>query len=192
MSITSLDQLDLNQQYTYADYMTWQLRERVEIFRGWIAAMAPAPSRFHQAVARNMTGLLFNAFNDHLCELYPAPFDVRLPNTAGGETVVQPDLCVICDLDKLTDQGCTGAPDWIIEILSPGNSKREMKTKYELYQESGVKEYWLVNPLESVILRFVLRDGIYAGLAPVTDENEAIECSFFPELRVRGEEVFRR
>ena len=153
MPITDFAQLDLSRQYTYADYLTWEFQERVELFRGWVAKMSPGPSRYHQKVAGNIHRLLANHFLGQRCELYIAPFDVRLTRTRGGESVVQPDLCVICDPDKLTDRGCTGAPDWVLEVLDSttgprpqaapphcfvGNSKREMRDKFALYEESGV------------------------------------------------------
>ena len=110
MSVTRFDDLDLTRQYTYADYLTWRFSERVELLRGWVARMSPAPNLRHQDIATQLTVSLGNFLKGTRCKLFAAPFDVRLPRTAGGETVVQPDLCVICDRAKLTEQGCTGAP----------------------------------------------------------------------------------
>ncbi len=124
------------------------------------------------------------------CKIYFTLFDVRLPNKNGeGLTVVQPDLCVICDLEKLDDKGCLGAPDLIVEILSPGNTKKEMDYKYSIYEESGVSEYWLVHPTDKNIQVFVLQNGIYIGLKPVT-EGEIIISKTFPELSFSTDEVF--
>lgn len=106
-------------------------------------------------------------------------------------TVVQPDLCLICDLDKLDDKGCVGAPGLIIEILSPGNSRKEMKEKYEVYQESGVKEYWLVEPQDKCVFVYVMNEtGKYIGLRPVTDEDILISTTF-PELKIDLAQVFK-
>jgi Uma2 family endonuclease len=98
--------------------------------------------------------------------MYHAPFDVRLTTAdANGDaqirTVVQPDICVVCDQTKLDDQGCVGAPDWIIEIVSPGNTARDTKTKFDLYEENGVQEYWIVYPGHKTVSAFVLEDGQY-------------------------------
>lgn len=103
--------------------------------------------------------------------------------------MVQPDLCVICDPNKLDDKGCIGAPDLIVEILSPGNSKREMKLKYELYQEQGVSEYWVVRPEERNIHIYVLKDGQYIGVAPVV-EDEVITSIKFPTLSFSTEKLY--
>src|SRR5690606_1563512 len=104
-------------------------------------------------------------------------------------TVVQPDLCVICDSSKLDEQGCNGAPELVIEILSPGNSRREMKDKFDLYQEAGVQEYWLVQPQEEVVLVYSMNEeGQYIGLRPAVD---AIVSPLFPDLDMDLAEVFR-
>jgi Uma2 family endonuclease len=111
----------------------------------------------------------------------------------GGKahTVVQPDLCVICDLSKLDEQGCEGAPDLIIEILSPGNTRKEMREKYEVYEESGVREYWLVHPAEKTVQVFLLDEakGKFYGIQPFVD-GDAMPSHVFPDLRVDLAEVF--
>ncbi|KAE9535137.1 Uma2 family endonuclease [Ursidibacter arcticus] len=188
--ITSLEQLDLKRSYSYSDYLLWQLKERVEIIKGKILAMSPAPNRLHQRISMKLTLQLANVFDNHQCQLYVAPFDVRFPDENGNvKTVVQPDLCVICDPNKLDEQGCIGAPDLIIEILSPGNSKREMKDKYELYQEQGVSEYWVVRPEERNIHIYLLENGRYIGIAPVV-EDEIITSVKFPALSFSTEGLY--
>jgi len=191
MAVTRFEDLDLSRQYTYADYLTWQFSERVELLRGWIARMSPAPSRYHQDVSANTSFTLRSHFQGQDCKVYDAPFDVRLQNTKGGETVVQPDICVICDRNKLTEQGCTGAPDLIIEILSPGNTNREMKEKFKLYEEAGVVEYWVVDPSNFMVLRYELRDGEYFGLRPKTRESSTIKSARFPDFSIDGETIFK-
>ena len=189
MVITSIDQLDEDKTYTYADYLLWKLKERVELFNGKIFEIEH-PNRMHQDVLINVLRQFDAVIRKHPCELYFAPFDVRLPNKNGEIlTVVQPDLCVICDLEKLDDKGCLGAPDLIVEILSPGNTKKEMKHKYSIYEESGVSEYWLVHPTDKNIQVFVLENGIYIGLKPFT-EGENITSKTFPELSFSTDEVF--
>lgn len=122
--ITSLSQLDLNNKYSYADYLTWKFEDAVELIKGQILPLV-APNRKHQAIVRDLTGFFFNFLQNKPCEFYPAPFDVRLYDhhksiRANKEvfTVVQPDICIICDPSKLDDKGCEGAPDLVIEILS--------------------------------------------------------------------------
>lgn len=180
--ITSLSQLDLNGSYSYGDYLKWKFQERVEIIKGKIMAMSPAPNRLHQRISMKLTKAFLDVFDGHHCELYVAPFDVRFPDSNGKiKTVVQPDLCVICDPNKLDEKGCIGAPDLIVEILSPGNSKREMKDKYELYQEQGVSEYWIVRPEEQHIQIYVLENGRYIGVQPVV-EGDVVTSIKFPAL----------
>ena len=195
--ITRLSQLDLNQSYSYADYLTWQFNETVELIKGKIMLMSPAPNVTHQRVSMNFSGSLFNFFKRKKCQVFAAPFDVRLYDRKKSilsnediHTVVQPDLCVICNPDILDAQGCNGAPDWIIEILSKGNSKREMQIKYELYQESGVQEYWIVYPNDQAINQFVLDEcGRYQLKQMYTDDDIATP-HLFPELAIDLTEVF--
>ncbi len=160
----TFDQLDLKGTYSYADYLKWTFSERIELIKGKVFNMSPAPARFHQDISGN----IFNAIKNHLkgksCKIYDAPFDVRLLPLDKDKrdkqifTVVQPDICVICDLEKLDERGCLGAPDLIIEILSPGNTKKEMKDKFEVYEENGVREYWIVEPNDRVIFVYVLNE----------------------------------
>ncbi len=195
--ITRLSQLDLNQSYSYADYLTWQFNETVELIKGKIMLMSPAPNVKHQRVSMNFSGSLFNFFKRKKCQVFAAPFDVRLYDRKKSilanediHTVVQPDLCVICNPDILDAQGCNGAPDWIIEILSKGNSKREVQVKYELYQESGVQEYWIVYPNDQAINQFVLDEiGRYQLKQMYTDDDMATP-HLFPELAIDLTEVF--
>ncbi|MEX0882546.1 MAG: Uma2 family endonuclease, partial [Cyclobacteriaceae bacterium] len=138
--------------YSYADYLTWELEEMVELIKGKVFKAAAAPRRMHQKISVMISTKLYNYLENDSCEVYNAPFDVRLPYTSKKNedifTVVQPDICVICDKAKLDEMGCIGAPDLIVEILSPGNNKKELKNKYEVYEESGVKEYWVIQPGE--------------------------------------------
>ncbi|SJM91273.1 Uma2 family endonuclease [Crenothrix polyspora] len=195
--ITQLSQLDLNKTYSYADYLTWHIDEAIELIKGKIMLMSPAPNVKHQRVSMNLSRVLANFFNRKQCQVFAAPFDVRLYNRKKSiltskelYTVVQPDLCVICNPDILDKQGCNGAPDWIIEILSKGNSKREMQVKYQLYQESGVTEYWIVYPNDQAIHQFVLNEsGRYDLTHMYTDDDKAIPY-VFPDLAVDLTEIF--
>jgi len=192
--ITSLSQLDPNRTYTYADYLLWKFEERVELLRGKIREMA-APSRIHQAINGNLYRLFANALWRNPYEVYAAPFDVRLTRfhiTQNKEvtTVVQPDICVVCDPEKLDARGCIGAPDLVIEILSPGNSKTEMRDKFDLYEEAGVREYWLVHPEERTVQIYQLNEsGKYIGLRPFL-EDDVITTLIVPNLQVDLRDVF--
>ncbi|MFC5979267.1 Uma2 family endonuclease [Flavobacterium cheongpyeongense] len=195
MMVTDINQLDFNKTYSYADYLTWRFQERLEIFKGKISKMSPAPSTSHQKIAGNLHGILWNSFKNRPCNLFNAPFDVRLLNkkksTNDNEifTVVQPDICIICDENKLDKRGAFGAPDLVIEILSPGNSKKELKYKFDLYEEAGVLEYWIVNPEDKTFLIYVLRDNEFIGLHPLIEEDK-IKSPLFPQLDFILEEVF--
>jgi Uma2 family endonuclease len=197
--ITQLEQLDVNQTYSYVDYLTWQFKEAVELIKGKIMLMSPAPNVEHQRIERKLLVAIDWYLKGKKCEVFPAPFDVRLYDRRKSllasqdiHTVVQPDLCVICHPELLDSQGCNGAPDWIIEILSKGNSKRELKIKYALYAESGVTEYWLVYPEQQAIHQFVLDEqGVYQLKQMYTDDDMAIP-SLFPELAIDVTEIFTR
>jgi Uma2 family endonuclease len=193
--ITSLSQLDPAGIYSYADYLLWQFQERVELFKGTFFPMA-APSVYHQRYLRRLIVPIDSYLTGKPCELFVAPFDVRLPDSKrkpkfDGDiyTVVQPDLCVICDATKLDQRGCLGAPDLMIEILSPGNTKKEMNNKFRLYEEAGVLEYWIIEPQNKYVLVYVLRDGEFVGLRPVTDD-QPLTSALFPGLTIDLAAVF--
>jgi Uma2 family endonuclease len=195
--ITHIEQLDLNQTYSYADYLTWQLNEAVELIKGKIMLMSPAPNVRHQDISMNLSRFLSAYFNHKKCRVYAAPFDVRLYDRKKSllasqdiHTVVQPDLCVICHPEILDKQGCNGAPDWIIEILSKGNSKRELHIKYDLYQESGVIEYWLVYPEHQAIHQFVLDENQRYQLKKMYTNDDMASPYLFPDLVIDVNEVF--
>lgn len=196
--ITHLSQLDLNGTYTYADYVNWQFDDALELIKGKIMLMSPAPNVTHQSVSMHLSGILYPFFKNKDCRLFAAPFDVRLYDKNKSRvvsqdiyTVVQPDLCVICDTNKLDAQGCLGSPDWIIEILSKGNSKKEMQVKYELYQENGVMEYWLIYPVEQAVYQFILdaatqKYTLFKMYPGVGKANSYL----FPDLEIDLQEVF--
>ena len=193
--ITSLSQLDRAKSYTYADYLLWQFEERVELIKGKILEIA-APSRAHQQVSINLATILQNAVWRSPCKVYTAPFDVRLPHFSQKKnkdviTVVQPDICVICDPAKLGKRGCIGPPEIVIEILSPGNSKREMKDKFSIYEESGVLEYWIISLSQEAIQVFRLNEqGKYYGTQPFV-EGDNLTTPVLPGINILLKDVFR-
>jgi len=148
--------------FTYGDYRRWQGDERWELMDGEAHAMSPAPSRLHQKILTQLAAQIVPALEDTPCEVYIAPFDVRLPRGQEADdeidTVVQPDLSIVCAPEKLDDAGCRGAPDWVIEVLSPATEARDRVHKRELYELHGVREYWLVDPEERTVTVYE-RDG---------------------------------
>lgn len=151
--------------FSYADYCSWDESVRVELIDGVVYDMSPAPNRRHQEILREFS-LVFGGFlKDKSCEVYFAPFDVRLFSEKKKDedvfTVVQPDLTVVCDKSKLDDRGCNGSPDFILEILSPSSAKHDRWRKHVLYQKAGVREYWIVDPLNETVEVFLLDEGQY-------------------------------
>lgn len=193
--ITSLSQLDPNGSYTYADYLTWKFDEFVELIKGKVLRPMAGASRRHQQLARRLEYAIETHLRHSKCEMYHAPFDVRLTRSAGSgdaqiQTVVQPDIFVVCDTAKLDERGCLGAPDWIIEIVSPGNLKHDTKTKFDLYEEAGVREYWVVFPGEQTILTYVPdAHGRYQVAAEYAAPGP-MPVAVLPGLAVEWSEVF--
>ena len=193
--ITNIDQLDFTKQYTYADYLTWRFDERVELIRGWISRMSPAPLVSHQRILMRLSLPIGNYLANKKCELFVAPFDVRLTNKRKSvpnksiTSVVQPDLSIICDIEKLDEKGCIGAPDWIIEILSPGNTRKEMKEKFSLYEENGVREYWIVDPVHLMVQVFDLKEDKFAWRSNYVKED-LIPVGIFEDFFIDSDAVF--
>lgn len=157
--VLTLEDIDLSLTYSYANYLTWLFDDRVELIKGKVFKMS-GPARLHQQISIHISSMLFNFLLGKPCKVYNAPFDVRFYKESRADkdiyTVLQPDICVICDLTKLDDKGCIGAPDIVIEILSPGNNKMELLHKYGVYEEFGVKEYWVVSPGDKTLLKYTL------------------------------------
>ena len=192
----SIDDLDFSKTYTYADYYSWKFEERLELIKGKIFKMSPAPGNTHQEIALNIAGDLRNFLRNKPCKVYIAPFDVRLMRDEKSDkkinTVVQPDVCVVCDLSKIADnRGCLGAPDIVVEVLSPGNNKKELSTKYDLYEEFGVKEYWVVYPGELSLLRYTLNtDGKFISDEKAFTIENKITTPILPGFELSLDDVF--
>lgn len=190
-----LPMIKQGEKYTYADYLTWPDDQRWEIINGEAYGMSPAPGRRHQ----ELSGELFVQFANYLkgkpCKVFAAPFDVRLAERTGltdekVETVVQPDIMVICDKNKLDERGCNGAPDLIIEITSPSTGKNDLTIKFELYQRHGVKEYWIVLPAELAVLVFKLGEDQTYGKPERYATDDKIAVPLLGELVVDLADVF--
>jgi Uma2 family endonuclease len=151
--------------YTYTDYLNFTFDEMVEIIKGRIFKMSPAPSSTHQNISGNLFYQIKKLLENKKCKVYSAPFDVILPTKGKdfmqSDKVVQPDIVVICKPDLIKERGCFGVPDWIIEILSPHTTKKDIQDKYNLYEEAGVKEYWIVEPRNNTVEVFVLENEKY-------------------------------
>lgn len=190
--ITDINQLDLEKSYTYSDYLSWQFDEMVELIRGKVFKMSPAPSTEHQRISRKILLKVGNYLEGKTCELFDAPFDVRLALPSSKktkdkiDTVVQPDLCVICDPAKIDEKGCQGAPDWIIEILSKGTASKDLTEKYKLYEHAGVKEYWIVRPYEQSVSPYLLdSEGVYQAVRKTPFvKGEKVPVAIFPGFEI--------
>lgn len=192
-----VEEPDPSLSYTYADYLKWKFEEQVELIRGKIFRMSPAPAPLHQQISIKLSSRIFAFLERKKCQVFAAPFDVRLPvknKKKDNEitTVVQPDICIICDESKIDGRGCLGAPDLIIEILSPGNTHKEVKLKHEIYEEAEVKEYWVVYPVEQNIAVFILNEnGKYDG-AKIYAGNDHIKSIAVKRLTIKLDDIFTK
>ncbi len=191
--ITSLDLLDFSKIYSYADYLRWKFQERVELIRGYISKMCPAPTFVHQKTALRLVRQLDPYFARKHCEMLFAPFDVRLHPLETRDhalfTVVQPDICVICNASAIDERGAVGVPDLIVEILSPGNPRHDTAVKYALYEENRVKEYWIADPASATVCIHTLSGNKYAPAKFFSGQDE-VHSELFPDLRFSLREVF--
>lgn len=187
--------------FTYADYLTWNFKERIELIRGKIFKMSPAPTILHQTISVNIEKKITNFLDGSSCKMLHAPVDVKLKGKPFRKkrlrddeitTVVQPDITVVCDEEKLKDDRCVdGAPDLVIEILSPGNTRVETKYKFDLYEENGVSEYWVVYPEFSHIYVFHLDKEEKYGRPVIYEANENITSSVLKGLSIPMNEIFK-
>ena len=148
------------ERYTFADCLTWSENERIEIIDGEAVMMAP-PSSIHQEISVAITSQLYNFLEGKKCKVYPAPYGVRLFERNGAvpedvDTMVEPDISVVCDKNKIDKHGCKGAPDLVVEILSPSSLRHDSLVKLGLYQRAGVREYWIVDPEYKSVQVFML------------------------------------
>jgi Uma2 family endonuclease len=162
--------------HTYGDYRAWPEDFRYELIDGIAYAMSPAPTVSHQEVVLELSRQVAQALEESTCRLLIAPLDVRLPRGDEADeaidTVVQPDLLVVCDPTKIDESGVRGAPDWIIEVLSPATAAHDQVRKRDLYERAGVREYWLVHPTDRIVIVYRLENGRYGrpDIAELTGE----------------------
>lgn len=179
--------------YTYGDYLTWPDDERWEIING-TPYMCPAPTRIHQKVQMALSNEFYNYLKGKSCEVYAAPLDVRLPKGKEKEedidTVVQPDILIVCDKSKLDDKGCKGAPEIAIEILSPHTASHDHIRKLKLYEMHGVKEYWIVHPTDKIVMIYKLQKNGEYGRAETFSSKNKIKVGLFKDLTIDLKNIF--
>jgi len=188
--------LNRSQRYTYADYLKWMDDKRRELINGIVYDFG-APRRIHAGISSILQSIFqwFVKEQKGKCKVYHAPFDVRFPKngeTADDEiyTVVQPDICVVCDPNKLDERGCIGAPDLIVEVQSPSTAKKDLNEKFFVYEEAGVKEYWVVYPKEKGITVFLLQENGKYNAGTTYEYEGKVPVSIFKGLEIDLKELF--
>ena len=193
--IMALPKLKQGEVFTYGFYKNWPEDERWEIINGVPYNMSPGPRRIHQKISGVLFNKIYNFLDKHDCEVYDAPFDVRLPDFDEADddvlTVVQPDIVVVCDEKKLDDAGCRGAPDFIIEILSPSTASKDQIEKVALYEKHGVKEYWIVHPTDKILTVRLLDETKKYQVPFIYDDKKEVEIKSLPGLKIKLKEVFK-
>ena len=192
--MTPSPRLKTQERFTYADYLTWPDDERWEIINGVAYNMSPSPDSRHQEVSWQLCQQLGRYLSGKRCKPFAAPFDVRFGKLNQSdnyiETVVQPDIVVICDTSKIDARGCNGAPDLVIEITSSSTGKNDLTVKFDLYQSNAVKEYWIVHPYEQTVMVFKLQDNGMYGLPDCFGNSDKIAVPMLGDLIVDLSEVF--
>ena len=175
----------IDKKFTLKDYQSWLDDERWELINGTAYNMTPAPSFKHQAIAGTMYRILGNKLSGKRCVVGIAPLDVVLSD----HDVVQPDVIVVCDRKKITVANIQGAPDLVVEVLSPSTALKDKREKKALYEKYGVKEYVIIDPTESYVERFILKDGVF-GLPDILGPQEVLVLQSLEGLEVPLSEVF--
>ncbi|MFW0716866.1 Uma2 family endonuclease [Pedobacter sp. N23S346] len=192
--VREFNDIDASLTYSYANYLNWLFQDRVELIKGKVFKMSPAPSSIHQEIVGNIFRKIGNFLEKKPCKVFVAPFDVRFykedKQDLAIQTVLQPDICVICDKNKIDYKGCIGAPDLVVEILSPGNTKVELLHKYHVYQEFGVKEYWVVSQSDQNILIYTLNEHGKFQPSKIFTLSEKITSSVLPGFELALDDVF--
>ena len=185
--------IDYNKVYTYADYLKLEIDEMVEIIRGKILRMSPAPRIKHQGISINIASIIHSELRGKNCKVYNAPIDVVLPianrKRSKSTTIVQPDICVICDPKIVEDKAVFGVPDFVIEIVAGKDVKRDTQYKYSVYEEAGVGEYWIVFGEMCFVEVFILENGKYQRLNAFS-EDDTIPVKTLPGLSISIDDIF--
>ena len=176
------------ERFTYSDYCTWDDGERWELIDGYAYAMSPAPSWIHQSYSMALLLKIGAFLEGKPCMVFHAPFDVRLNAESYDDTVVQPDIVVICDKSKISGTGCIGAPDMVIEILSPSTAAHDRFLKFRTYLRAGVREYWIVDPDTKTVTVHILKNGEYT--TNVYDDADSAPVHVLEGLTIELKDIF--
>ena len=181
--------------YTYGEYLHWPDDVRYELIDGQAWMMAPAPTIEHQDIAGDIYFQLRQALEDAPCRVLIAPVDVRLPHNGEADddidTVVQPDVLLVCDSAKIDRRGVRGAPDWVAEVLSPSTAARDQIAKRRIYERAGVREYWLVHPTDRTLTVHWLVDGRY-GIPEISELKGSTALAILPEVAIAWDALVAR
>ena len=183
------------QYHTYGEYLTWPEDVRYELIDGEAYLMAPAPDLAHQDVAGEVFRQLANQLAGKPCRAFIAPVDVRLPKRDEADeqidTVLQPDVLVVCDESKLSRRGVRGAPDWVLEVLSPSTAGHDQVVKRWVYERAGVREFWLVHPIDRVLTIYRLIGAEY-GKPDVQELKGSTDIAVLPGVVVEWDALAER
>jgi Uma2 family endonuclease len=177
-----------NKHYTYSDYVNWGEEDRYELINGTPYMMSPAPSLAHQSIIGELHLQLANFLKGKPCKVFMAPCDVRLNAHDRDDSVVQPDLLVVCDMSKLDGKACVGAPDMVVEVLSPSSVRHDKLTKYNLYQQAGIREYWIVETESKMVQVCILKNKEYVVKA--YDHTDVVPVHVLEGCHIDLSEVF--
>ncbi|NMG03090.1 Uma2 family endonuclease [Azoarcus taiwanensis] len=184
-----------HQHHTYSEYLTWPDDVRYELIDGQAVMMAPAPNLDHQDIVGELFYQIRQQLEGKPCRPFIAPVDVRLPRGDEAnediDTVVQPDVIIVCDPGKLDRRGVRGAPDWVAEVLSPSTAAHDQVVKRRIYERARVPEYWLVHPNDRTLTIYTLRDGAY-GRPDIFELKETTRLQTMPELEIAWDALVER
>jgi len=180
--------------FTYRQLLTWPEGERWELIDGIAYDMTPAPTTPHQRISGRLFNQFFNYLDGKSCEVFAAPFDVLLP--MGNETeeevdtVVEPDITIVCDHNKLTERGCFGAPELVVEILSPSTARKDLREKFAAYQRAGVREYWIVDPANRLVTVYRLGENQRYGQSEIFAPEDTVSVEVLEGLTIDLSRIF--
>ncbi len=184
---------DQNEKYTYKDYLSWPDEERCELIDG-VPYLLASPTWQHQVISRELLIQFGNYLQNKPCQVFAAPFDLRLPDAEEQDedvtNVLQPDLLVVCEQSRLKGTGYYGTPTLIIEIVSPSSGKVDKLSKFNKYEKAGVREYWIIEPEEKIVSVFVRQDNKRYGRPEIYAEEDHIRVNVFPDLTIELKSVF--
>lgn len=194
--VSKVAEIDLSGIYSYAEYYRWKSQDRLELIRGKVFRMNPEISLTHQRWCGYLYVKLYAYLSDKNAEVFLAPFDVRLPDRSTRDddifTVLQPDILIVCNPAQLDERGCLGAPDVVIEVLSDGNNWRELIDKFNVYEEAGVKEYWVINPRRRHFFIYTLDAFGRLKSEGANMYTDGVMSTVFPDFKINLKELLTK